>query len=120
MVKRGSDQQMFFDITAEVDRLLRVSEPTHADRQNLVLQSEAARKVGDVAPRDYTKLTAAKLAARLGVKTRTVVDRLIGHGYVQMNGGQAQLTDAGKRAGGEAKFSQANGNFIVWPADLKV
>ena len=85
-----------------------------------MLQSEPVRKIADAAPRDYAKLTAAKLAARLGVKTRTVVDRLIGRGYVQMNGRQARLTDAGKRAGGEAKFSPTNGDFIVWPADLKV
>ena len=39
MVKRGNDQQMFFDITSEVDRLIRISEATHADRENLVLES---------------------------------------------------------------------------------
>ena len=120
MIKRGIDHQLYSDVSTEVDRLLRISEPTHLDRENLVLQSEPTRKVRDAAPRDYTKLTAAKLAARLGVKTRALVDRLIGHGYVQMHGRQTRLTEAGKRAGGEARFSRKNGEFIVWPADLPV
>ena len=86
-----------------------------------MLQSDPIDKVRKKAPRDYDKLiTASRLATRLGMKTRTLVDRLIGHGYVQMDGREVRLTDAGRRVGGEARVSPTNGDFIVWPADLQV
>lgn len=119
MVKRSADHQMFSDITAEVDRLLRISESTHVDRENLVLDFDQSQRVEEPSPA-YGKLTTAKLAARLGVKTRVLVDKLIGLGFVQIQNGQSKLTDSGKRIGGEKKFSPKNGQFIVWPSDLRV
>lgn len=118
MVKRGSDQQMFFDLTAEVDRLLRISEPTHSDRENLVLEPpQAPRLCEDAAV--YGKLTTAKLAEKLGVESTKLYEKLIGRGYLELrDGGRRYITAAGKDAGGE--FRMGKGPYFLWPADLQV
>ncbi len=120
MIKRGNDHQLFADVMAEVDRLLRISELTHADRTNLVLDAEPPAKNQTVDTRNFKKLSASRLAARHGLKTRALVDRLIGRGYLMMDGQRPRLTAAGKRVGGEERFSRGNGDFVVWPVDLQV
>lgn len=118
MVKRETDQQMFFEVTAEVDRLLRISEPVHTDRANLVLQAPAAPPVQEQ-PATYGKLTTAKLAAKLGLESAKLYDRLVGRGYLELRDGDKRyLTHAGKTAGGE--FRMGKGPFFLWPPDLKV
>jgi phosphatidylserine/phosphatidylglycerophosphate/cardiolipin synthase-like enzyme len=119
MITRASDHQLYADVTSEVERLLRISEPTHEDRENLVFESSAAAPPKEIRE-DYAKLTTARLAARLGMKTRLLVDKLVGCGFVQIQNGQKRLTGNGKRAGGEEKFSTRKGEFIVWPSDLQV
>ena len=118
MVKRGTDQQMFFEITSEVDRLLRISEPTNADRENLVLESAATARVVEASP-SFGKLTTAKLAAKLGIQSAKLYDTLIGRGYlIQRDDGKRYLTSAGKIAGGE--FRMGKGPYFLWPSDLQV
>lgn len=119
MMKRGTDQQMFFDVTAEVDRLLRISEPAHTDRANLVLQTPPVVPLTQETPSNYGKLTTAKLAAKLGIESAKLYDRLIGRGYLEVrNGDKRYLTTAGKTAGGE--FRMGKGPFFLWPPDLQV
>lgn len=118
MIKRESDQQMFSEVAAEVDRLLRISEPTHVDRENLVLQSPVAADTGEQNP-GRPKLTTAKLAAKLGVGSAALYDKLIGRGYLEIrNGDKHYITNAGKAAGGEFRFGK--GPYFLWPSDLQV
>ena len=42
MIKRATDHQLYADVLGEVERLLRISEPTHRDRENLVLEFNSA------------------------------------------------------------------------------
>jgi PLD-like domain len=118
MIKRSTDHQLFSDVSAEVGRLLRISEPTHQDRENLILEGPKAVRTTVDLPK-YTELTTARLAAKLGLKTRVLLDTLIGQGFVYMKDGQKRLTDAGKAVGGQEKFSSKNGQFILWPASLR-
>jgi phosphatidylserine/phosphatidylglycerophosphate/cardiolipin synthase-like enzyme len=118
MIKRANDHQLFADVSAEVERLLRISEPTHQDRENLILERPAP-KVTEDSP-EYTSLTTARLAAKLGIQTRILVDKLIGQGFVYLKDGQKRLTAAGKAAGGHEEFSPKKGQFILWPANLRL
>lgn len=118
MISRTKDHQLYADVLAEVDRLLRISEMTHADRENLILEASPVRLQEQ--PPKYAKLTTTRLAVKLGVKTRELAQKLIGRGYVELDGGQPRLTASGRRIGGEEKFSPKAGEFIVWPSDLKV
>jgi phosphatidylserine/phosphatidylglycerophosphate/cardiolipin synthase-like enzyme len=118
MVKRSADHQMFSEITAEVDRLLRISELTHADRENLVLDLDQSPHVAESSPA-YGKLTTAKLAKKLGVQTTQLFNKLIGCGYLELrDGDKPYITKAGKGVGGE--FRMGKGPYFLWPADLHV
>src|SRR4029077_17733707 len=108
MIKRATDQQLYSDVSAEVDRLIRISEPTLSDRENLVLESESV---------EYQKLTTAKLAKRRGIDSRTMQNKLLALGYLELrDGGKRYLTAAGKEAGGEFR----KGPCFIWPVDLQV
>jgi phosphatidylserine/phosphatidylglycerophosphate/cardiolipin synthase-like enzyme len=118
MVKRSTDHQMFSDITEEVNRLLRISESTHADRKNLVLDFDQSQRAEEASPA-YGKLTTAKLAEKLGMQTTALFNKLIGRGYLQLREGDKRyLTSAGKTAGGE--FRMGKGPYFLWPPDLQV
>ena len=115
LIKRATDHQLFADVSAEVERLLRISEPTHADRENLVLQSVG---VAVAEPTGYGKLPTGKLAAKLGIQATRLYDKLIGVGYLEMHEGKKRLTAKGKNAGGEFRFNK--GPYFLWPTDLQV
>ena len=71
------------------------------------------------APADYAKLTTAKLAKRHGVDSRTMRNKLLALGYLELrDGDENYLTPAGKKAGGERHYR--NGPYFIWPADLQV
>jgi phosphatidylserine/phosphatidylglycerophosphate/cardiolipin synthase-like enzyme len=108
MIKRASDHQLYADVLAEVDRLIRISESTLTDRENLVLDSSAT---------EYEKLTTAKLAKRRGIDSRQMEEKLRALGYLELrDGGKPYLTTAGREAGGEFRFSK--GPYFLWPIDL--
>ena len=118
MVKRSADHQMFSEIIAEVDRLLRISESTHADRENLVLDFDQTQRVEEPAPA-YGKLTTAKLAEKLGIESCHLFHKLIGCGYLELRENDKRyITAKGKSAGGE--FRMGKGPYFLWPADLQV
>jgi phosphatidylserine/phosphatidylglycerophosphate/cardiolipin synthase-like enzyme len=117
MIKRATDHQLFADVCAEVERLLRLSQPTHSDRENLVLQSAGGVTTAEE-PAAYAKLPTGKLAAKLGVQAARLYDKLIGIGYLEVHEGKKRLTAKGKEAGGEFRFNK--GPYFLWPTDLQV
>lgn len=67
----------------------------------------------------YGKLTTAKLAAKLGVQTTQLFNKLIGRGYLELRDGDKHyITSKGKTAGGE--FRMGKGPYFLWPPDLQV
>jgi len=77
----------------------------------------AANKVED---KPYDKLTTSKLAKPLGMRTGELNDKLITAGLLMREDDQFKLTDRGKAAGGEFRFSKKFGPFFIWPSDLAV
>lgn len=114
MIKRATDHQLYADVRAEVDRLVRVSELTHLD---LVLSSVAENK--REAARRFSELSTSKLAKKLGMQTSALYQTLIGRGLIQRCGDKERLTRLGKEAGGKEIRGQ-KGQFVVWPSDLQV
>ncbi|MEZ3187844.1 hypothetical protein HZR81_23525 [Pseudomonas sp. LM13] len=65
-----------------------------------------------------SKLTSAKLAVKLGIKTKDLMDRLVESGHLELREALHYLTDKGKAAGGE--FRKGTGGFyFLWPADFQ-
>ena len=115
------DAQLYADALAEADRIIRISEPTTVDDKG---DSESLTEVSThPEPRldpDYEKLTISKLALKLGIKSRLLVDKLIGRGWIEVENDRRRLTAEGKSVGGEERFSPRRGSFLVWPADLRI
>lgn len=110
MIKRANDHQLYADVVTEVDRLIRISEPTLGDRQNLVLETEQVK---------YDKLTTANLARRHKVDSRLMEQKLCAVGYLESReGDKLYLTKSGKAAGGEFRFK--NGPYYIWPPDVRL
>jgi hypothetical protein len=54
------------------------------------------------------------------MRTGELNDKLITAGPLTRDGDQFKLTDQGKAAGGEFRFSKKFGPFFIWPSDLAV
>jgi len=67
----------------------------------------------------YGKLTTARLAAKSGMQTNQLFNKLIGRRYLEpREGGGHNITPAGREAGGE--FRMGKGPYFLWPPDLQV
>ena len=66
---------------------------------------------------DYEKLSIKNLATELGRSTAELKERLVELDLVTSQGKNFELTEAGRRAGGEVRTSRY-GPFLVWPRDL--
>ena len=121
LIDRVGDAQLYADAQAEADRIIRISEPTSVPdkRDSESLTAVSSHPEPRLDP-DYEKLTISKLALKLGIKSRLLVDQLIGRGWIEIENGRRRLTLKGKGVGGEEQFSPRRGSFLVWPADLKI
>lgn len=97
-----------------------IKEPTEVpvvqkpEVQALVPQPEVVTAA--ITAEETTKLTSSKLAAKLGLKnTQELIDKLLEKGFVEIVDGKTKITDQGKVAGGEAKFSPRFGAYFIWP-----
>lgn len=66
----------------------------------------------------FEKLSIANLAKHIKRSTPELQRRLVKLDLATWQGENLQLTDKGKLAGGEVRFSRENRAFLVWPRDL--
>jgi len=110
-IDRETEPELYRETYDEAQRLIRVSDQVRL----------AAEKVHEPKPaEEYDKLPTSKLARQLGVSTADLLNRLVAVGLLEMDGAQHRISDAGKAAGGEFKFSKRHGAYYLWPRDLKV
>jgi phosphatidylserine/phosphatidylglycerophosphate/cardiolipin synthase-like enzyme len=113
---RESDPELYQEASKEADRIIRISGGGIDHQESAV--AESSPKVEEAAI-EYGKLTTAKLAAKLGVQTTQLFNKLIGRGYLELrDGGKHYITPQGREAGGE--FRMGKGPYFLWPTDLEV
>lgn len=110
-IDRDTEPDLYRDAYEEAQRLIRVSDQ---------VRLAAEKVVEPKAPTDYEKLTTSKLARELGMSTADLLTKLVDGGLLQMDGAQHKISDAGKAAGGEFKFSKKHGAYYLWPRDLQI
>jgi phosphatidylserine/phosphatidylglycerophosphate/cardiolipin synthase-like enzyme len=107
---------LYHSVWQEALRIIRISGGDIAER---AATPPPLPRVEESEP-SYAKLSTAKLAAKLGMETTKLFERLIGNGYLELRaGGNRYLTAKGKAAGGEFR-TIGKGPFFLWPSDLKV
>lgn len=108
---RKSDPEIFESAVEEIKRILRVSQAMN------LAGDEASEEVVE-AEIVYDKLTTSKLAQQMGVATDLLLKSLLAGGYLELREGKQFITDAGRAAGGEFKFSKRFGPYFIWPPGL--
>lgn len=117
-IERDSDAVLYRDTYEEAQRIIRVSEEVKISFEpapdTLEKQTETACDTNEAA----VKLTTSKLAKQLKLKTAELLDKLIEADFLEDKEGKNHLTDKGKEAGGEFKYSKKFGPYFIWPSDL--
>jgi hypothetical protein len=110
-----SEPALYHSVSQEALRIIRISGGDAAECAAI-----PASALGVPEPSaTYDKLTTAKLAAKLGLQTSQLFNKLVGHGYLQLrDGGGHKITPEGREAGGE--FRMGKGPYFLWPPDLQI
>jgi phosphatidylserine/phosphatidylglycerophosphate/cardiolipin synthase-like enzyme len=116
-VEREQEPDLYRETYEEAQRLIRASEEVRLSAEKV---EETAQRQEDAPAGQYEKLTTSKIAKALGMKTADFQDRLVAKGLLQRDGDQLKLTEAGKQAGGEFRFSKKAGPYFLWPNDMTI
>lgn len=135
LIYRNEDAKLYADTYEEAQRIIRISDEVRMSLEkvtesesssdntinaNVSSQSPAAKTtVNSNETPNYSKLTTAKLAKDLGLKTQELNDKLLAVGYLQEQDGELVLTDAGRAAGGTSKRGKF-GEFCLWDSGMVV
>lgn len=120
LLNRGDDADCYRDAYEEAQRIVRVSDEVRIAME-VVDKSEPSTEEGETEDDtgNMSKLTSAKLAAKLGIKTSDFMERAVSSGHLEPKGSMFYLTELGKNAGAEFRKGRA-GFFFLWPADFKL
>lgn len=116
-IRREEEPDLYRETYEEAQRLIRISEQVRMSAEKV---EEADEPREEESPDGYDKLTTSKIAKTLGMKTSELTDKLLARNLVVRDGDQLKLTDAGRQAGGEFRFSKKFGPYFLWPKDLSI
>lgn len=135
LIYRNEDAKLYADTYEEAQRIIRISDEVRMSLEKVgesdkkatidtkVSISEPAAssaiKPAEVTTATYSKLTSAKLAKELGLKTQDLNDKLLNAGYLEDKEGELVLTDAGRAAGGTSKRGKF-GEFCLWDSGMVI
>ena len=121
LIDKNNDSQLYADTYEEVLRIIRISEEEglSADTEKPITNHEQSTTEIKTKPRNYDKITTAKLAEKFGIDNHVFTKMLADNGYIELKGKNVFLTDKGREVGGEVKKGQY-GYFIVWSVDLEI
>jgi hypothetical protein len=132
LIDRLVDVDLYRDAYEEAQRIIRISDEVRITLERVerkpdtpgapASQPEVAKPMAEVPPSvatasvtQYEKITTAKLAAKLGMTTKALQERLVELRMLELReGGRHYLTEAGKAAGGEWRPGPGGG-YMLWP-----
>ncbi len=118
---RDQEQKLYRETYDEAQRLIRISDEVRLAAQKVEPKQEEQTSSPDQGEDNgYDKLTTSRLAKVLGLRTGVLIDKLMTAGLIEREGDNYKLTDKGKAAGGEFRYSKKFGPFFLWTADLRV
>ncbi len=137
LIYRNEDAKLYADTYEEAQRIIRISDEVRMSLEKVTEKNsevdnnessynEAVEKnntnaanLKAAATPNYSKLTTAKLAKELGLKTQELNDKLLDTGYLEDKEGELVLTDAGRAAGGTSKRGKF-GEFCLWDSGMVI
>ncbi|AAZ18554.1 conserved hypothetical protein [Psychrobacter arcticus 273-4] len=134
LIYRNEDAKLYADTYEEAQRIIRISDEVRMSLEKVVepdnrvetklssdspSQSSTISNPTEVTTFNYSKLTTAKLAKELGLKTQELNEKLLAAGYLQEQEEELILTDAGRAAGGTSKRGKF-GEFCLWDSGMVI
>ena len=128
-IEREQDVDVYRDAYEEAQRLIRVSEQVRlaAEKVEDTESNNNGSKLSttkEISPKaatnGYEKITTSKLAKQLGLTTSVLTGKLLNIGYLIKDGDKFKITDEGKKAGGEFRFSKKFGPYFLWPIEIQI
>ena len=118
LIEKDQDDAVYKDAYEEAQRIIRISDEVRISLDE-VKESEISNQDHNE-QEDFNKLTTSKLAAKHKIKTNDLLEQFVQKGFLMLNDkDKHQLTDQGKKIGGEFKFNNYGGYFL-WPADMQL
>lgn len=117
LFNRSEDTELYKDAYEEAQRIIRISEEVRISLERISSQEDnqnADEEDGG------NKLTSSKLAAKLGIKTSELIEKLVASGHLEIKSEKPRLTEKGKNSGGEFKYSKKYGAYFLWPEDFQI
>lgn len=109
---RDSEPDLYHETYEEAQRLIRVSDQVRLSAETVIETDEKA------VVEKNDKLTTSKVASSLKIKTAELNKIFLEKGYLENTDGKFKLTNSGKQAGGEFRFSKKFGPYFIWPKDI--
>ena len=122
LISRSEDTDIYRDAYEEAQRIIRISDEIRISLEKVEKPTNGDRSAQGDDPSDdaSSKLTSSKLAQKHKLKTPELLDKFTTLGYLTLADGKHSLTEKGKEAGGEFKFSKKFGPYFVWSEDMAV
>lgn len=118
LFRKSEDHELYRDAYEEAQRIIRISEEVRISMERVPAHEADGGGVEEEEEAASNKLTSSRLAAKHKLKTAQLLDRLVQSGHLEIKGDKHHLTEKGKQAGGEFKFSKKFGAYFLWPEDL--
>lgn len=121
LVRKYEDDEVFKEAYEEAQRIIRISEEVRISLDEVKSDNTEPEHIADNESESskFSKLTSAKLAAKVGLKTPVLLEKLVSKGYLKLENEKHFLTDAGKAAGGEFRSGQF-GIYFLWDENLEI
>lgn len=123
---RADDADLYRESFEEAQRIIRISDEVRMSLEKVsrsvsVAQGKEAKKES-AKPANFNdnKLTSSRLAKKHGIKTWELINKLVELGHLEMKESKPCLTEKGKQAGGEFRFSKQFGPYFIWPESLSL
>lgn len=115
LIRRDEDAELYKDTYEEAQRIIRISEEVRISLERVANESEVHAEEASPTGR----LTSAKLAQKIGMKTNELIEKLVASGHLELREGKPYLTAKGKEVGGEFHTGAKFGAYFLWPEGLK-
>ena len=121
LVRKYEDNEVFKDAYEEAQRIIRISDEVRITLDEVQAEASPVSEMKESEEEIiFTKLTTAKLAAKVGIKTPDLLEKLVNKGYLNLTeNGKHFLTDSGKAIGGEFRTGQY-GIYFLWDENTEI
>ena len=121
LVRKYEDNEVFKDAYEEAQRIIRISDEVRITLDEVKAEASPVSEMKESEEEIiFTKLTTAKLAAKVGIKTPDLLEKLVNKGYLNLTeNGKNFLTDSGKAIGGEFRTGQY-GIYFLWDENTEI